>query len=151
VHRDVKPSNILSYKEGGRLHTKLADFGLAKNFQDAGLSSLSRENEIRGTLGYMPPEQIINCRYAKPPCDLYAAGACLYFFLSGTLPVAEVEGKKSIALILNRPAVPLAQRAPDVPEALARTVDRALAREPEDRFSTAEHMRLALLPFTEKS
>jgi serine/threonine-protein kinase len=150
VHRDVKPSNILCYKQAGRLQTKLADFGLAKNYQDAGLSSLSRENEIRGTLGYMPPEQIINCRYSKPPCDIYAAGACLYYFLSGTLPVASVEGTKSIALLLNRPAVPLAERAPDVPTPLARAVDRALAREPADRFSSAEHMRRVLQPFTEK-
>ena len=150
VHRDVKPSNILCYKERGRLHAKLADFGLAKNYQDAGLSSLSRENDIRGTLGYMPPEQIVNCRYSKPPCDIYAAGACLYRFLSGVLPVTAAEGTKSIAILLNRPALPLAQRAPDVPADLARAVDRALAREPGDRFGSAEHMRQTLLPFTKK-
>lgn len=51
VHRDVKPSNILIYKADGRLQVKLADFGLAKNYLTAGMSSLSRENEIRGTIG----------------------------------------------------------------------------------------------------
>ncbi len=48
VHRDVKPANILTYKQGGRLQVKLADFGLAKNFMEAGFSSISHEKEIRG-------------------------------------------------------------------------------------------------------
>ncbi len=82
VHRDVKPGNILVYRNGNKLSAKLGDFGLAKSFLTAGFSSISRDTETRGTLAYMPPEQVINCRYAEPPCDIYAVGACLYFYLT---------------------------------------------------------------------
>ena len=151
VHRDVKPSNILCFKRDGRLQVKLADFGLAKNYHSAGLSSLSRENEIRGTLGYMAPEQIIDSRYSKPPCDIYAVGACLYFYLSGKLPISTLEGSDKCAFLLNKSPASLGEQAPDLPPGLVAIVDRSLAREPGNRFSSAEHMRRVLLPFTSKS
>jgi serine/threonine protein kinase len=86
VHRDVKPSNILIFRSGPKIGVKLADFGLAKNYADAGQSSLSVEGQIRGTLGYIAPEQILDCRFSKPSCDLYSAGACLYYYLTGKSP-----------------------------------------------------------------
>jgi serine/threonine-protein kinase len=147
VHRDVKPSNILVYKVNKKVSLKLADFGLAKNYLNAGFSSLSCENEVRGTITYMAPEQLINCRYAKPACDIYACGACLYHFLSGKLPVDIVPGTNHVARVLNTAPVPLAERCRDLPLELASVVDRALAREPGDRFSSAEHMRKCLLKF----
>src|SRR5688572_19316178 len=52
VHRDVKPNNLLIYKQAGRVQVKLAGFGLAKNYLDAGMSAISCENEVRGTLRY---------------------------------------------------------------------------------------------------
>jgi serine/threonine-protein kinase len=149
VHRDVKPSNVLVYKVDKKVQLKLADFGLAKNYLNAGFSSVSRENQVRGTLAYMAPEQLINCRYAKPACDIYAVGACLYRFLSGTLPIEVKDGSNGIAQLLNSVPVPLAERCRDVPLDLAALVDRALAREPGDRFSSAEHMRKNLLKFLE--
>jgi len=147
VHRDVKPSNILVYRIGKRVQVKLADFGLAKNYLNAGFSSISREENIRGTLGYMAPEQLINCRYAKPPCDIYGVGACLYSYLAGHGPHDLESGASAVARILNTSPLPLAERAPDLPLELARAVDRALAREPSERYSSAEHMRKALQQF----
>lgn len=149
VHRDVKPTNVLVYKVDKKVQLKLADFGLAKNYLNAGFSSVSRENEVRGTLAYMAPEQLINCRYAKPACDIYAVGACLYWFLSGTLPIDVQAGVNRVARLLNATPVPLAERCRDVPLDLAAQVDRALARDPGDRFSSAEHMRKNLLRFLE--
>jgi eukaryotic-like serine/threonine-protein kinase len=150
VHRDVKPANILTFKHDGRLQAKLADFGLAKNYLDAGMTMLSVENNVRGTPGYMAPEQILNCRYAKPPCDIFSAGACLYRYLAGRAPFAGKDASDVMSLVLNGKPEPLATLAPDLPGELAAAVHRSLAREPGDRFSSAEHMRRALLRFTEK-
>jgi serine/threonine-protein kinase len=151
VHRDVKPANILIFKRDGRVLVKLGDFGLAKNYLHAGFTAISCENNIRGTLNYIAPEQLINCRYAKPPCDIYGVGVCLYRFLSGRLPIEVDDSTSAMALLLNSRARPLAEHAADIPAQLAAAVDRALAREPGDRFSSAEHMRRALLRFAEKA
>jgi len=148
VHRDVKPNNILVYRQSGRLFVKLGDFGLAKNFAEAGLSSISHEDVIRGTLNYMAPEQVINCRYAKPPCDIYAAGVCLYYLLSYRLPFDMADAKSAIGLILNAKPIPIFEQVKDIPPDLAAIIDRALAREPADRFASAKEMRETLLPFT---
>lgn len=150
VHRDVKPANLLVFQEGRKLQVKLADFGLAKNFIDAGFSDLSTSNEVCGTLAYMPPEQVVDCRYAKPPCDIYASGVCLYRMLSGRLPYESEKVSDQIALILNEPPTPLAQHVPDLPEPLVDVVHRALARDARDRFNSATRMRECLLPFSQR-
>jgi hypothetical protein len=147
VHRDVKPGNILVRRAGRKLEAKLADFGLAKSYLTAGFSSISADNETRGTLAYMSPEQIINCRYALPPCDIYAAGVCLYRFLAGTLPFDLEDGPGAVAKVLNSAPVPLGKRCPDLPTPLSDIVAQALARKPEDRFPSAGDMRKALVAF----
>lgn len=149
VHRDVKPSNVLVFKHQGKVNLKLADFGLAKNYLNAGFSSVSCENQVRGTLAYMAPEQLLNCRFAKPACDIYGAGACLYELLCGKLPIEIEEGSNFLARLLNSSPTALPERSPDVPQELADLVHRALAREPGDRFSSAEHMRKSLLKFVQ--
>jgi pSer/pThr/pTyr-binding forkhead associated (FHA) protein len=147
VHRDVKPSNILLFHRENRISAKLADFGLAKNFQDAGLTGISEDNEVKGTLAYIAPEQLIECRYAKPPCDIYAAGVCLYQYISGQLPFDLQDGAAGIAIILNSQPIPLARRVPQVPAALAALVDRALRHDPAERFANANEFRRALMKF----
>src|SRR5205807_1423892 len=66
VHRDLKPSNILLSEEGNERITKVADFGLSKAFEMAGLTRLTRTGDVGGTLPFMPRHQFINYRYAKP-------------------------------------------------------------------------------------
>lgn len=151
VHRDVKPTNLLAYMSGRKLRVKLADFGLAKNYVDAGFSNCSASNEISGTLAYMPPEQIMNCRYAKPPCDIYAAGVCLYYLISERLPYEATSAAAQISLILNSPPAPITDYISELPAGLAVILGRALSREPEDRYNSAEAMRQALLPFARRS
>lgn len=150
VHRDIKPSNMLVYRSGRRLRVKLADFGLAKNFMNAGLSAMSTSNEIKGTIAFMPPEQILDCRRATPACDIYAAGATLYQLVTGHQPYDFVETSEAIAKILNEPPVPPAERCPAVDPGLANVIERAMARRTEERYQSAEEMRAELLPYTDR-
>lgn len=150
VHRDLKPANLLVYQAGKKLSVKLADFGLAKNFMNAGFSGFSTSNEICGTISYMPPEQIIDCRNAKPACDIYAAGVCLYYMLSGHVPHEATNVSSQISMILNRKPTPLSQHVPGLPEELLKVVETALQRDPLRRFPTAEAMLNALLPFSRR-
>ena len=150
VHRDVKPRNILVFHKGRKVSAKLSDFGLAKNYVNAGFSDISPDNDVRGTLAYMAPEQLVNCRFAKPACDIYGAGACLYMLLTGRRPHESDSATRDAAAVLNSKPDPILDHAPDIPKDLAIIVDRALAWEPCDRFSSAEHMRKALLPFTHR-
>lgn len=134
VHRDVKPGNVLVARDGKRLHARLADFGLAKNFENAGLSQLTADNEIRGTPAFMPWEQVQNSRYAKPSVDFYAAGATLYYYLTGRSP-GHTTGDAVTADFA------------DVPPPLAEILHQALSAEPRRRFRTAAEMRTALQEF----
>ncbi len=150
VHRDVKLTNILIYRSDRKLQVKLADFGLAKNYINAGFSNCSASNEICGTLAYMPPEQIMNCRYAKPPCDIYAAGVCLYHLISNRLPYEAPQVSMQISLILNQPPTPITDHMSELPDALVGIIHKALLREPGDRYHSAEGFRKALLPFSKR-
>ena len=150
VHRDVKLTNILIYRSDRKLQVKLADFGLAKNYINAGFSNCSASNEICGTLAYMPPEHIMNCRYAKPPCDIYAAGVCLYHLISNRLPYEAPQVSMQISLILNQPPTPITDHMSELPDALVGIIHKALLREPGDRYHSAEGFRKALLPFSKR-
>ncbi len=152
VHRDIKPQNVLVSRAERKLRTKLADFGLAKYVETAGFSAMTSDGETRGTLTFMAPEQFSNSRYAKAPCDIYAAGATLYYFLAGEYPY-DFGSSRSIydvcRTVLDTPPVPLHHRRPDVPGELAQVIDRALSKDPAKRY-TAGHMYSALYPFARR-
>ena len=147
VHRDLKPSNLLVFNSGRKLSVKLADFGLAKNFMNAGFSGFSTSTEMCGTIAYMPPEQIVDCRNAKPACDIYAAGVCLYHMLSDQFPHEAPNVPQQISHILHRKPTPITEHVPELPEGLSQLINRSLQREPQKRFASAEEMLKQLLPF----
>jgi serine/threonine-protein kinase len=151
VHRDVKPSNILAFRKNGRFFAKLADFGLAKRFQDAGFSSLSAEGEIRGTIVFMAPEQLRDSRFAKPSSDLYSLAASLYYMLCRNHHVELTARTSVFEAILRGERVPLRDRAPDIPLGLAEAIDRSLSVDVGTRFANADELRVALEPFSKKS
>jgi serine/threonine-protein kinase len=151
VHRDIKPTNILLSRSSGKLQAKLADFGLAKNYEDAGFSEMTQDGEIRGSPAYLSPEQIANARYAKPPCDLYSLGVSMYQMFSGRLPYEVPRGGSILRAILEDPPVPLAERCPELPAELTALVHRALSKVPEERFASAAEMYDALYPFRRQS
>ncbi len=149
VHRDIKPANVLLTREAQRMRTKLADFGLSKNFENGGFSGITRQGDIRGSLPYMPPEQIIDCRFSKPCGDIYSTGATLYRLLSDKFPHEFPESVDPFAVILDRPIIPLQERCPELPSGLVDVVHQALARDPAKRFESANAMHQALLPFAQ--
>jgi serine/threonine protein kinase len=148
VHRDIKPANLLTTKRDGKSRALLADFGLAKIYQESSLSGMSVTGQMGGTLAYMPPEQITHFREAKPPADIYAIGATLYTLLTGR-KIFDFKGRaeQQITRILFEDPDPIRSHRPEVPDGLAEIIHRSLAKAPADRFPDARAMKDALAPF----
>ena len=140
VHRDLKPQNILL----SRGEVRLSDFGLAKSFQQAGLSGMSMTGGYAGTPVFMPPEQITNFKYVKPVSDVWSMGATIYNMLTGTFPYPFSKERDPIDVILNEAVLPIRQRDKSLPASIAAVLDRALAKKPKDRYQTAGELRLAV-------
>jgi serine/threonine protein kinase len=151
VHRDVKPANILVSGGATNAQAKLADFGLAKQYENAGLSGMTSEGRMLGTYAFMAPEQLNDARTARPAVDVYAAGASLYQLLAGDYPHAFGPGRDPMLVVLEAEIVPLTTRCPGLPEGLVAAIHRALARNPNDRFASAGALRDALLPYAQGS
>jgi serine/threonine-protein kinase len=148
IHRDFKDQNILVAGSSPNLIAKLTDFGLAKSFSNSGMSGVTMAGEMAGTLAYMPPEQLRNFRDVKPQSDIYAVGMTAYSLLTGALALDLTKSSgvnDTIRAIFEQPAVPLRQRAPHVPQPVCEIIDRALAKDPAQRWQSAGAMRNALL------
>lgn len=147
IHRDIKDQNILVRGTLPNLSAKLTDFGLAKSFTQAGMSGVTVAGEMAGTLAYMSPEQLKNFRDVKPQSDVYAVGMTAYSLFSGYLAL-DIGRKSSMAetikAIFEQPTIPLRQRAPHLPEAICEIIDRALVKDPSQRWQSAQAMRNAL-------
>ena len=135
----------------GKSTAKLADFGLAKIYQESSLSGLSVTGQMGGTLAYMPPEQITHFREAKPAADIYAAGATLYTLLTGR-KIFDIKGRPElqVAQILFEDPAPIQSHRPEIPDALAAIVHKSLAKAPNGRFPDAWAMRGALKRFVKR-
>lgn len=147
VHRDLKPSNVLVGRRSGRLRAKIADFGLAKNFMTAGQSGMTDSGQQLGTLPFMAPEQFTSARDATPLMDVYSAGATLYFWLAGRPPIAVGSNQDLAQAILHEPATPITAHVPNLPPGVAEIVHRALAKDPAQRWPSADAMWKALAGF----
>jgi eukaryotic-like serine/threonine-protein kinase len=147
IHRDFKDQNILVTGHSSNYVAKLTDFGLAKSFTHSGMSGVTMAGEMAGTLAYMPPEQLRNFRDVKPQSDIYAVGMTTYSLLSGSLAL-DLKGKSSvndtIRAIFEQTCVPLKQRAPHVPTQVCEIIDRALLKDPTQRWQSAGAMHKAL-------
>jgi serine/threonine-protein kinase len=147
IHRDIKDQNILVNGAWPNITAKLTDFGLAKSFTQSGMSGMTMAGEMAGTVSYMPPEQIRNFRDVKPTSDIYSLGMTGYSLITGALALS-LGPKPSIAdtirAIFDQPAVPLRERMPDLPPQLGEIIDRALLKDPAQRWQSASAMRTAL-------
>ena len=148
VHRDIKPENVLIAHTSDELIAKISDFGLAKSFRGVGLSGLTFSGEMRGTIPFMPPEQMLDFKTVTPLADLYATAATLYYMLTCNYIYDEPTGSNDlIRMLLEEPPVPIRQRRPDISPELAAVIAKCLARDPKDRYPDATLMRRALKPF----
>jgi eukaryotic-like serine/threonine-protein kinase len=148
VHRDIKPENILIGQSPSGLLAKISDFGLAKSFRGLGLSGLTFSGEMRGTVPFMPPEQMLDFKAVQPIGDLYSTAATLYYLISGQFIYDSVgDGGDLIRMLLEESPVPIQSRRSDIPDELANVMSKGLARDPGDRYQTASALRRALRPF----
>ena len=147
VHRDIKPANLLVSGEPGKEAVRVADFGLARTYQESALSGLTLSGSAAGTPQFMPPEQVTDFRGAKPAADLYSAAATLYHLLTGKFVYDGVRASDLFRQILLENPVPLRSRRPELPAGLEAVVQRGLARQPGDRYADANAFARALQPF----
>lgn len=149
VHQDLKPHNILLAGQAGAWVAKISDLGLAKNFEQAGLSGMTATGSYAGSFPFMPREQVINFKRVQPVSDVWAMGATCYTMLTGTFPRTHRRGEDPMLAILHGEIVPLRQRDPQLPARLAEVIDRALANKEGDRFRHAGEMYEALVKASE--
>jgi len=132
VHRDIKPHNVLVDAEG---RVKVTDFGIAR----AGTSQMTEAGSIVGTAQYLSPEQARGTAVDQRS-DVYSLGIVLYELLTGTVPF---NGDTPVEIAMKHLSVipePPSARRPEIPRDLDLIVMRALAKDPEDRYQSAEEM-----------
>lgn len=173
VHRDLKPGNILIQDSGsGILTPKIADFGLAKKYSEAG--GLTKPGVGMGTPLFMSPEQFLDTKNVREPGDVYSMGVTLYYLLTGQYPYhfptpREIEKfqrenasraknplealhlmmqaeqmKNPAVIIMTQDQIPIQKRNADIPSKLAKVVHKAMAKEISERYQSAAEFRQAL-------
>lgn len=140
VHRDIKPENILL--ESG--HPLIADFGIAQALDAAGDDRLTRTGVFLGTPSYVSPEQVSGDTKVDGRTDVYALGCLAYEMLAGDPPFTGGSAQAIIAGHVSRPVPPLRDARPDVPLGAQRAIERALAKDPDERFASAADFGAAL-------
>jgi pSer/pThr/pTyr-binding forkhead associated (FHA) protein len=148
IHRDIKESNILVSGDRPNYTAKLTDFGLAKSFTQSGMSGITMAGDMAGTFAYMPPEQIRDFRNVRPTSDIYAIGMTAYSLLAGDTALdlgPNNDIASTVKAIFEGKVIPLRQRAAEVPQQVAEVIERALAKDPADRWQSAAAMRTALM------
>ena len=140
VHRDIKPGNLLLSDTSNHPTVKIADFGLAKALETAGLTGVTFGNTQAGTPEFASRWQIKDFRFAKPEVDVWATAATYYYMLTGKTPRRD-DGGDVWASMLSGETVPVLQRNPTLPVTLAAVVDEALIEMPEIRIKTARELK----------
>jgi len=137
IHRDIKPANMMLTPDGS---VKLMDFGIARSATDR---SLTMTGTTLGSLNYMPPEQVKGDP-ADNRSDLYSLGVSLYEMVTGQLPFTADSNYAMMAAHLQEVPKPPIVLRPGIPQALNQIIVMALAKDPGQRFQSADAFRGAL-------
>jgi serine/threonine protein kinase len=132
VHRDVKPQNVLINGDG---EAKVTDFGIARSLDVE--HGVTQTGTVLGTSNYLSPEQARG-QAVTPATDVYSLGVVLFEVLTGEVPFP---GESFVAVAMkhiNEPPPPLLEKRPDVPVRLVYAIERALAKDPADRFPSMD-------------
>jgi predicted Ser/Thr protein kinase len=131
VHRDVKPQNVLLNEDG---QAKVTDFGIARSLDVQGVT---QTGTVLGTSDYIAPEQARGQK-VDPKTDIYSLGAVLYELLVGEVPFS---GDNFVAVAMrhvNEPVPSVLEHRPDCPARLDLAIQRAMAKDPDDRFESMD-------------
>jgi hypothetical protein len=135
IHRDVKPQNVLV---GAGDHAYLADFGLTKAHDDAGMTETG---QFVGTIDYISPEQARG-EHATARSDVYALTAVLCECLTGQVPYVRATEERVLLAHLSEPPPQISQVRLDLPSAMDEVVAEGMAKDPEDRPASAGELML---------
>jgi serine/threonine-protein kinase len=148
VHRDLKPDNVLLVERDGAPDVvKIVDFGMSKLDRPAGSTKplpLTRKGVVLGTPLYMSPEQARASANVDARSDLFSVGGILFECLTGRPPFIGETYEQVLLKICMEDAPDVRRWAPEVPDSLAAVVSKALAREREDRYASADEMLAAV-------
>jgi predicted Ser/Thr protein kinase len=137
VHRDVKPANVLLATAGGHEHVYLTDFGLSRQIGPGteGMT-MTATGQFFGTVDYVAPEQARGER-GDSRVDVYSLGCVLFHALTGTVPFPLENDLAKIYAHSAQPPPTLRELAPEVPATFEAVLDRAMAKDPDDRYLSA--------------
>ncbi|MEB2310429.1 MAG: serine/threonine-protein kinase [Sorangiineae bacterium] len=144
IHRDMKPENVFLTGDLSHPFAKILDFGISK--QTAAGSTLTQTGMVMGTPSYMAPEQARGAKVDRR-ADVYAAGAILYRALTGHKPFDAEEATTILGQVLTDEPTRPRQLEPSIPEALELVIERAMAKNPAERYESMTALDLALAPF----
>jgi eukaryotic-like serine/threonine-protein kinase len=146
VHRDIKPGNILVDRNG---IVKVLDMGLARFFHDTDdILTKKYDENVLGTADYLAPEQALDSHGVDIRADIYSLGATFYFCLTGRPPFADGSIAQKLIWHQTRQPKPVRSIRLDVPEEIAAIIEKAMAKDPAQRYQTPIAVAEALAPFT---
>jgi serine/threonine protein kinase len=148
IHRDVKPSNCFLVElpdQGSEVFVKVLDFGIAKvsGSVDKSTAQLTSTQEIFGTIAYMAPEMAMGVN-DEPRSDVYALGVMMYRMLVGELPFTEGNPFQILSQHVSSPPPPPRGKQPSIPEGVEAIILKAMAKDPNHRFSSMGELGRAL-------
>src|SRR6185295_14186534 len=143
IHRDIKPENIMLRRRDGIV--KVLDFGLAKPVkqdEDSGGTLHTETGIVMGTLSYMSPEQSLALKTLDYRTDIWSLGVVLYEMIAGCVPFEGKDVFQQIIAIQEQPHPRLTKFVKHVPQQLEQIIDKALAKNPDERYQTTADMLL---------
>lgn len=162
IHRDLSPESILLARGANGWLPKLTDFQLSKTFEDAGITDITTPEDMLGRPMYWPREQLTHYKYLNPATDVFSAAAIFYEALTGKwiregFQQLLQKGRQGgytpsmsdyMTVIATRPVVPIRERIAQIPEPLARVIDRALREKeiPQDDRGIQKELRILRYP-----